>query len=521
MGNNWFIPRNKRKLYPVVDVLSLFVTQNVGLDWDSNRDLQREFEDALERFGLKKSGDRRDGRAGGARTYEAWLSNLGLIFKETSTGLIRTTLAGEALLAGEHPVPIITNQLMKLQYPSPYSIRTGVRINPRFRIRPFRFLLRLLMDERIRFLTTEEIAYLIIPIAENESTDCYENIVERIIYYRDTECHSLPAGFNEDYPSRNGVRTEDKTLKEFVTIANTFINYLEYTQLIRRSRNEENMFIAVPPHARRLANEILSDGSTLRSLDVSRPFGLEIFQRNFGLAPNGNRDNRTFNSQVTPLTLYRNRRVRSEALHQLALRPITNITPSLLEDIASITGYTLTEVEAALEDFHPNTLSQFENNYLNMATSGKESARDFEIATAGIFEELGFTAVPVGTSPLHPDVFIESPLGFSGIIDTKAIRGYSPTNDHRNRMIRNYIPTYQERYSNLELFMYVADSFNPRYQSKIEIITEATEIDGSGITAYNLLQLLQRHLDNPINHGRLRTLLKNNSTISLSDIYAL
>ena len=517
MGNNWMIPRNKRKLLPVVDVLSLFTLENSGVEW-GNLAAQRDFEDALERFGLKRPGSRRDGRAGGARTYEAWLSNLGLIFKETSTGLVRTTLAGEALLAGEPPVPILTNQLMKLQYPSPYSIRTNVNINRRFRIRPFRFLLRLLMDSRVFTLSNDEIAYLIVPLTEDESVASFEETVERIQVYRATGLHTLPANFGEIYRSRVGIRSDEKTLEEFRTIANTFVNYLEYTQLIVRDRNDEGSFIRVHGGARPMVNEILNDGTSIRNLDMQNPFGIENFQRGFGLAPGQNRDNRTFNVHTTSVNLYRNRRVRSEVLHLSASRPIVAIDAALINEVSTITGYTVHEVESALHGFEPNTLSQFESNYLDMAVSGTVRATEFETATTEIFEELGFNAQHVGPRPLHPDIFVESRLDFSGIIDTKAIRLYSPNNDHRNRMIRNYIPTYQEQYDNLEFFMYIADSFSPSYANKIQRIVSETDVNGSGLTAYNLLQLLNRHLNNPIGHEGLRDLFQKNSVISLGEI---
>lgn len=511
------IPRNKRKLVPVVDVLSLFTLENSGVEWD-NLAAQRDFEDALERFGLKRPGIRRDGRAGGARTYEAWLSNLGLIFKETSTGLIRTTLAGDALLSGEPPVPILTNQLMKLQYPSPYSIRTNVNINRRFRIRPFRFLLRLLMDARVLTLSTDEIAYLIVPLTEDESISSFEETVERIQEYRTTGRHTLPVNVGEIYPSRIGIRSAENTLEEFKSIANTFVNYLEYTQLIVRERSEVRSFIRIHGGARPRVNEILNDGTSLRNLDTRNEFGIENFQRNFGLAPGRNRDNRTFNEHITPTNLYRNRRVRSEVLHLSALRPIGAIDSDLINEVSMITGYAVHEVESALHGFEPNTLSQFESNYLDMAVSGTVRATEFEIATKEIFDELGFDAHHVGPRPLHPDIFVESGLDFSGIIDTKAIRLYSPNNDHRNRMIRNYIPTYQAQYDNLEFFMYIADSFSISYRNNLQRIVSEANVNGSGLTAYNLLQLLNRHLNNPIEHENLRRLFQKNSVISLGEI---
>lgn len=103
----------------------------------------------LEEKGLKRKGTRRDQRGGGAKTYEAWVHSLGLIFEETDSKKTRLTMVGEALVNGEPPVPLMTKQLMQFQYPSPCSLRSRVQINERFKIRPFRFLIRLLLDERL------------------------------------------------------------------------------------------------------------------------------------------------------------------------------------------------------------------------------------------------------------------------------------------------------------------------------------------------------------------------------------
>lgn len=522
MGNNWMIPRNKRRLYPVVDILSLFTLHDTGVEWGRNIDHQRNFESELERFGLKRAGDRRDGRAGGARTYEAWLDILGLIYKDTNRGLIRTTLAGEALLNGEPPVPIITNQLMKMQYPSPYSVRGNVSINSRFRIRPFRFILRLLSDDRIGYLHTPEIAYVVITRGENETEACFEDVVEGILDFRSRGLDSLPNNFNELYPSRLGVTPLSKTLSRLHDIANTVVNFLDYTQLISRlGLGTSDSRIALVPSAIETVNSILSDGTSLRPFRPNQESGKEIFQRNFGLAPGQNRDNRNFAAGQVPVNLYRNRRVRSELLHIFSIRPVVNIDIDLLNEISSITGYSINEVEEALHGFQLNPLDQFEANYLDMSISGRDRATEFEIATKEIFEELGFRAQHVGMNPLHPDVVVESPLSFSGIIDTKAISRYTPSNDHRNRMISNYIPSYRAQYANLECFMYVADSFSPSYTNGLQTISASTRLAGSGITASNLLVLLQRHLTSPINHDSYRSLFKSNSVISLADIQSL
>jgi len=518
MINNWQVPRNKRKLYPVVDVLSLFTLQNLGDNWRSNLNRQLDFEAELERYGLKRAGQRRDRRAGGARTYESWLYNLGLIFKETNTDVVRTTLAGEALLAGQPPVPIITNQLMKLQYPSPYSVRSRVNIHYRFQIRPFRFLLKLLADNRIQTLSKEEIGRFVITEGENESHNCFEHVVQRIISYRSNGDVILPPDFEEQYlSSTTGLRSREKTLSYLEDIANTFINYLEYTQLIERNSTG----IYIPRDRVNEVDSILNDGTNIRQLDTNHPYGIENFQRGFGLAPGQNRDNRNFGGQTVTDNLYRERRIRSDLLHIAGTRPITNFTVSLVREIADSTGYSIREVEDALDGFRPDTFSQFEASYLNMAISGTELATEFEIATRGIFEQLGFQAEHVGNHALHPDIFVESPQNYSGIIDTKAYRTYTINNDHRNRMVNNYIPTYQNQYGNVEFFMYVADGFGSNIASQVQNIADRTNVNGSVITARNVIRLLQRYQATPIDHNALRALFTNNSVITMTEIDSL
>jgi hypothetical protein len=516
MINNWMVPRNKRKLHPVVDVLSLFTLQNLGDIWNNDVSRQLDFEAELERYGLKRPGVRRDRGAGGARTYEAWLYNLGLIFKDTTNGVVRTTMAGDELIEGRPPVPVITNLLLKLQYPSPYSVRSGVKINDRFQIRPFRFLLRLLSHPNIEYLTEAEIARFVITEAENETQTCFDHIVQRVLDYRRYGDAILPANFTHLYPSsKTGVRTMQDTIKALLDIANTFVNYLEYSQLVSRHGIGQ---VNIPEDKIQEVEAILNDGSSLHAFNRTQQFGQENFQRSFGLAPGQRRDNRNFGGQTVTDTIYRQRRVRTELLHIAGTRPIINVDAGLVEEIANRIGYTARQVEDALRGFHPDTVGVFEANYLEMAVSSREMAREFEISTTDIFEGLGFASQHVGTSPLNPDIFVESPINFSGIIDTKAYRSYSITNDHKNRMVHNYIPTYQGNHTNMEFFMYVADGFGVNIDRQLREISDDIGIQGCAITARNLLHILQRHQENPINHQHLQVLFTKNGLITLIDI---
>ncbi|RSD27622.1 AlwI family type II restriction endonuclease [Mesobacillus subterraneus] len=524
MINNWMVPRNKRKLYPVIDILSLFSLQNLGDVWRADIGRQLDFESELERMGIKRPGERRDRRAGGARTYESWLYALGLIFHDTATDSVQITLAGEELLNGEPPVPIITNQLMKLQYPSSYSLRSGVNINRRFNVRPFRFMLTLLIDGRIGHLTKQEIGYFVMTEGENESDQCIEHVIQRILDYRRNGDAVIPENFGELYPSSRNTghtRTKEEAMESLADTANTFINFIEYTQLVVRDTKTGPIYI--PAHKRVEVRAMLRDGTRIRPIDTNHTYWEENFQRNYGLAPGGRRDNRNFTQQRTVTDqLYRERRVRSEYLHIAGTRPITTITAGLIDEIAHITGFSNQQVEAVLQGFRPDTLSIFETSYLNMAISGTELAREFELATNHIFELLGFHSRHIGTSPLHPDVFAASTTyNFSGIIDAKAYRTYSLTNDHRNRMINNYIPDWSNRFGNLSFFMYVADGFGANIDNQIQQVSNASGKNGCVISARDLLYLLQKHLASPVDHSRLNNIFQYNRRLTVVDIESL
>ena len=118
MLNYWWVTRPKRKLNSVPEVLAAFADLSLNQEWD-----------ALEAAGLKRKGERRDQTGGGARTYKAWLASLGLIFTQESTGKIKLTLAGEAIMNGDSPVDVLTNQILKYQFPSSFSLGRGVQVS--------------------------------------------------------------------------------------------------------------------------------------------------------------------------------------------------------------------------------------------------------------------------------------------------------------------------------------------------------------------------------------------------------
>ena len=179
MINTWWVTRPNRKLNSVPEVLAAFAEKSLDQQWQGQRGTHLSLEEALEEAGLKRVGERRDQTGGGGRTYLAWIASLGLVFIQESTRQLKLTLAGEAIMNGDSPVAVLKNQVLKYQFPSSFSLSRGVDVCPRFKIRPFRFMLKLLMDERVEHLSEEELAKVVITTAENESKECYEAVVKK------------------------------------------------------------------------------------------------------------------------------------------------------------------------------------------------------------------------------------------------------------------------------------------------------------------------------------------------------
>lgn len=158
MLNYWWVTRPKRKLNSIPEVLSTFAEASLDQEWQGQRESHLSFEEMLEEAGLKRKGERRDQTGGGARTYKAWVMSLGLIFTQESTGKIKLTLAGEAIMNGDNPVDVLKNQVLKYQFPSSFSTGRNIDVAARFKIHPFIFMLRLLADNRIGSLSEEELA---------------------------------------------------------------------------------------------------------------------------------------------------------------------------------------------------------------------------------------------------------------------------------------------------------------------------------------------------------------------------
>lgn len=517
MLNYWWVTRPKRKLNAVPEVLAIFADLSLNQEWDGQRGYHLAYEEALECAGLKRKGERRDQTGGGARTYKAWLMSLGLIFTQESTGRIKLTLAGEAIMKGNSPVEILTNQILKYQFPSAFSVGRGVQVASRFKIRPFRFLLKLLTDQRIQYLTEEEIAKIIVTEAENESNRCYEYIVDRILQFRNKGDFCLEEDFLLKYQSSKGGINLEHPYSHLTDLANTIVNWLEYTQYVKR----ENRKVRILEDKRNEVQEKLEQNFPF----IDRPEQQEYFQRKYGVDTKHLKDNRdlTKSITITPQIIARQKVMQAYITASLN-RPITRISNDLVEYIVEKTGINEKIVEEILIETYPNgSVGAFMTKYFEMAFKGRDEAIEFEKATVQLFKDVfGFETRHVGSIGLTPDVLLVSPKEqYQAIIDNKAYRKYTISNDHHNRMVYNYLQNIS-RYSNVDypmgFFSYIAGGFSENIGNQIIAIKKETGINGTAISVSNVIKMVEKHEANPYSHISIKQLLGLNRQVLMSDL---
>ena len=363
--NYWWVTRPKRKLNSIPEVLAAVASVSLDNEWGGQRNTHLSVEEALEGYSLKRVGERRDHGGSGGRTYMAWLKSLGLTFTQNSTGLLKLTLAGEAILAGEPPVEILKHQILKYQFPSAFSTNRNINVNPRFKIRPFRFLLRLLNDPQISYLTQEEIAKVVIVNAENESEVCYQGVVKRLTDFRTYGDTSLDSDFFIKYAPSRGKINFDKPYNYLNDIANTLINWIEYTQLAIR---EDSKLV--------LLDEKVNEVNTILGVTppfIERPDQDEFFQRKYGVDPKHTKDNRNLtNSRTITSQMLAEQRITQAFISESLKYPVGKIDSKVITNVAYISGLDPKLVEQVLHRKFPNgSINAFMTSYFEMAFKGR------------------------------------------------------------------------------------------------------------------------------------------------------
>jgi len=512
MYNHWFFSRQKRSLVQILPALIAFNDTCVGKVWSGNAELQLEFEDELARRSITQHGNLRSRRTenggGGGRTLFKEMKDLGLIFTEEESRQCRLTLIAEELVKGNISfVEAMRIQLKRYQYPSAASWQGKGAISHDFKVHPFQFMFRLLMDPRLEgYITMDETQYIVIFDAMSDSNICFENVVSKILAYR--AAPSIPVG------------REDDVHKTYWNIANTLFNYISLTQYVDRPEKKLNI--------RHGKEEEATEFVESNPRFILNPEYAENYLRAYGRG-NSARDLRDFTRQREQQNDILEARINEEYVLLALETPITGITSEIVSTVSMRTGIDERTVSHYLEQNHSHgNIDDFFINYKELANMGRVGATAFEAATCEMFRKVfGMRAEHVGQSgnTPTPDVIVyadDVDNEYCGIIDNKAYReGFTLTGNFKRVMKDEYIPNYKT-YGNTNLplafFSYISGSFGSRIDSQLQDISSATGVPGSAMSVDILIDFAQDYMHGEYNHGTVKRVFSTGHEVTLADI---
>lgn len=461
-------------------------------EWAGNQKLQDAFCKSLEVAELKRTGDQYDPKSGGPRTYLAQLFCLGLIFHRANKK-IHLTKAGEDLAKGSAPLPILQHQLLTHQYPSAYSGNRNVKINPRLKVKPFLFILELLMNKDLGYLTNEEIS---IPMIYGHNRSCLKLCIEKILKLRTGKSLLEVIDDKEKdlyLPRSNG--DIKQRLMNISDIGNTCKNYLQACCLISVDIDAGQQKYYVAEDMKHIIWSYLETADEFIDSDK----GNESFQRAYG-AWDRRKDTRRIKTERSERIISPEDGIILSHFYELAGKNLIKELPeSFVDKMYLDFGFPKQKVRDVVQSHLPRSLDFFEATFLELSKSGIGGALDFEKAVCSLFEKkLHFKTKCTGQQRRkgkiggYADVFaVALDNKHCAIIDAKASARYSlPASDCR-AVMHDYIPNYLELTTNkslkIEFGLFVAGGYKGNINTKLKRIKETSKIDCSAITARDIL----------------------------------
>ena len=519
----WMFPRNIRdiapwKIYQAITVVMKFDDEDI-----TDPAQQKYIYQMLEEAGVKKKGETRDANSGGTRTYLTQLQMLGLLYKNRD-GKLRYTIAGQNLADDNNPLRILQIQLLRHQYPSAYGLGQNVRIDPRMKIKPFMFLLKLLQDPRIGAMTSEE---MIVPVVYGHNNNCYELCVEKILKVRENDYDAAYVIDDPEHDLYTPRGSEGKALENIRSIANTAKNYLQAANLIklldeRVARKEQYAFNEKYAD---LYQEMLNESDSFLSCSDSE--SIESFQRAYGRydrTKDLRSDKEAEGMKNSPEVSFVQFRYVLNANNNLFL----DDEKDFYDDMEKM-GIKESIVAEAIAPYKAKRRSIDENNFLEFANSGGNMSEEFEKALTNLFISIGYDrSLWIGRKQSKnnwrgnfPDVFIRRTGSDNvGFADAKASSQYSLGHNDMVKMKDTYAGSNKELDSSSQLcfFIYVAGGFKGDINSAVSQLQKATGISVTAMDARTALRMLDLHDDGWSAHDLELRIFSKGGLITESEI---
>jgi hypothetical protein len=471
---------------------AFFVASDNGKAWTGQQEQQDKFSALLDQYGLKKGGKLRDNQSGGSRTYIAQLALLGLIFKDAQK-FYYPTLAGLDLLDSNEIVKTLQYQLLKLQYPSTYTLSRGSAIDAKFQIRPFFFLLRLAADPEIEGLSDEDIC---VPIIFGENDKCFQKCKDLILDGRKNGFQSVIPNGLELQQTSNRTNVHSELLESLKSeVANTFSNYLDSTGLaVRRYVDSVNRIF---PH-----QDIAELMAEVESKPLIKFIGQTENQADlqFGNRRGAFKDTRRDFKPQLPVLDSVSGFIFNRFLSEVGLPTSQTKIKEFADTLAKEFKVSHNDVLDALSPILSNHDYYSGVRLLELSKGGHETDLEFEQAVTRVFEiDFGYDeakwtgAIQGKDHKRYMDVFVvETGRNKCGIIDTKSkSRGaYDLPIQDRLKAYEIYIDGARDFYGNrildLSFVCYVSHQIATGAEKQAMKIYEKKNIPVSLVSAYGL-----------------------------------
>lgn len=520
----WFVTRPQRdpQYFPVALEALQEATNNFKEKWNSNREVQKKYEEILVEKGLKRENISKDGSGG--RTWTAMLRTYSIIYM-SSDGYIIPTKVGLELLGGNKIFENLTKQLLTLQIPNAYFISAGFRpkFDENFRIRPIRFLIKLVCQNSLEnYITKEEIIFF--AMTAKKDSDLQE-VTQNILDFRSSDASKKQEikdniGSLLDY--RNRLDKNARTFEEANSdVASTFMKQAGYTELVEYKNSK--LYIS---------EGLSSIKNKLEEFDIRYPFNTryEISEDRFG--ENAGLDVDSFKSRWTSNIPVASSTKKEELQIKSILSKFPNLISKSPEEILKVLSTVFPpkktkEIYLKIMDRENKSYTINENfisSYLNQTND-----LDFEKQTIQLFESFGFEAVyhPKSVLPdtkTNIDILIHLDDQNIAIIDAKNYKKkFILSANLANHMAVEYIPGY-EGYENkkVKYFGYITASQIggvsnlSKISKKAKLFDQNLNVSGTIISAVALIGLLDYCIDNdlPINKRKQLVLQLFNDNVA-------
>jgi len=506
----WWLTRPVRTPIAHDQTLQIFAKVALGKRWERNKELHFEFERELGKAGIKRERVSDVGRGSGGRTWASLLRAFGYWYPSEADRTVILTPVAEALIRGNRVKDHVTKQIMCYQIPNAYFLFGDFRErpDPTFKIFPFRFLLKMLLDQELMHLTLDEIALFVVTA---KTSDEFSRIKNKILYYRklrEKDGKQLKERIDlikearraYNHRRRKNAHLDPKGYLDFVRdIANTFMINLEFVEGIERSKGA----IYIESENKNTVHNLLDFFEKNYPFSSLYKISERAFAGHYGLELGKFKYSRKLGPPVITPQKKALLKIRAALNEIFSQKPAVETGPKLVGEIEEKTGLKRELVRAILELEYPKLVTptlaiseQFIDSYMDAAKSGIKW-REFEDMTMKIFEELDFKVLPHLPAKLGEEIdglLLDLARGTSGVLECKSGEVYTLTPKDRDLMLTTYLPNFKvyrtlEGVFRLDFFLYVVGG-KFKGESNLQEIVNRTQIRGSIIQARQLLLLL-------------------------------